>query len=75
MTPSRAAVSSSYSPKTRTATWTFPGETDGALPAGTFRVTINAATITDAAGRHLDGNKDGGGGGDYVWKKTLRSKG
>jgi hypothetical protein len=61
--------------KRRSATWTFPGLAGGRLPAGSYRVGIRASAIADAAGRHLDGNKDGVGGDDYAPAKAYKSRG
>lgn len=55
----------------KTALWTFSGEPDGQLPAGSWHVRLLAATVADAGGRQLDGNRDGIGGDDYVLKGVL----
>jgi hypothetical protein len=70
-----AALSMTYDPELHAATWTFPGLANGALPAGRYHITLRAAVIADAAGRALDGNKDGVGGDDFAWPKVLKSKG
>ena len=57
-----------------TATWTFPGLTGGALPAGIYRVSLKADLADPATGLHLDGNKDGLGGDDYVAAKAFHSR-
>ena len=48
-----------------TATFAFVGNT--VLPEGNYRVTLNAAGITDAAGNALDGDGNGTPGGNYVF--------
>ena len=68
-------LSMTYDPKRNVATWTFPALPNAVLPAGPYRVTLSAATIADAGGRHLDGNRDGLGGDDFVSAKVYKSKG
>jgi len=46
----------------RTATWTFIES----LPDGLYVATVKADKITDIAGNHLDGDKDGIAGGDFL---------
>ncbi|HEX4796007.1 MAG TPA: right-handed parallel beta-helix repeat-containing protein [Humisphaera sp.] len=57
------------------AVWTFPGEPDGVLPAGRWHVRVLAASVMDAGGRQLDGNRDEIGGDDFVLVKPLVVKG
>jgi hypothetical protein len=57
-----------------TAKWTFPGLTGGALPAGIYRVSLKADLADPATGLHLDGNKDGLGGDDYVAAKAFHTR-
>jgi len=66
-------MSVSYDAAHRAATWSFPGLPDGVLPAGRYRATLLSAGITDAAGRQLDGDRDGAAGGDYVLRSLLRA--
>ncbi len=70
-----ASLAMTYIASKGTAVWTFPGLTNGALPAGVYHVRLVAAKIADAAGRLLDGNRDGVGGDDFVSSKGYRSKG
>jgi hypothetical protein len=58
-----------------TALWTFTGEPLATLPAGRWHMRLLAASIADAGGRQLDGNRDGLGGDDYIAVKPLISKG
>jgi hypothetical protein len=74
-TVSPSLMSLSYNAAKKSATWSFPGVSGGALPAGTYRVRLLAAGISDAAGRHLDGNRNGIGGDDFVWGRVVRSRG
>jgi hypothetical protein len=71
--PSLSAVT--WDAAHNTATWTFPGLAGGTLSAGTFRVSIKADVTDPATGLHLDGNKDGLGGDDFVSAKAYRSRG
>jgi hypothetical protein len=64
-----------YDPASRSATWTFSALPGGALPAARYRASIVAADVMDAEGRHLDGNRDGLGGDDFLWARTIKSKG
>jgi hypothetical protein len=70
-----SAFAVAYDPASRSATWTFPSLSGAALPAGRYRVSVLAADVVDAEGRRLDGNRDGLEGDDFVWAKTVRSKG
>src|SRR5207249_5546 len=70
-----AAMAVAWDPAHNAATWTFPSLPGGVLPAGPYHVAVRASAIVDAAGRHLDGNKDGLGGDDYVSAKTYKSRG
>jgi hypothetical protein len=63
-----------YDPRHRVATWTFPGFPAQSLPAGEYQLTLRSSSISDATGLHLDGNKDGLGGDDFVLSKLLRIK-
>jgi hypothetical protein len=65
-----AKFAETYDPATFTATWTFPGYTQGALPAGTYRLAVSAKHIFDLEGQRLDGNADGQGGDDYTSPDT-----
>ncbi len=69
---SASVMSVSYNASKNSATWSFPGLAGGVLPAGEYQVRFLAAGISDAAGRHLDGGKDGIGGSDFVWGKVIR---
>lgn len=70
--PAPEAATVSWNPKSKTATWAFGGT--GFLPAGKYRVTLRAAEVVDAAGRHLDGDRDGAGGDDHATARPLRVK-
>jgi hypothetical protein len=70
-----SVFSLSYNTSNNSANWTFPGLAGGVLPAGSYHVTLLAAGIHDAAGRHLDGDKNGIGGDDFVWRRVIQSKG
>jgi hypothetical protein len=59
-----------YDPTTFTATWTFPGYAGGALPAGSYRVTVLAKHLHDYERTQLDGNADGQGGDDFTAPDT-----
>ncbi|HZL37530.1 MAG TPA: hypothetical protein VFC78_19585 [Tepidisphaeraceae bacterium] len=61
------AASYSWNAATLTATYTFVG----ALPDNSYRAQISAATTTNAAGVHLDGNGDGIPGDDYIFNFYL----
>lgn len=47
-----------YDSKTNTATWTFPGLSNGGLSDGNYRFTLNADGLSDTTGNALDGNTD-----------------
>ncbi len=54
-----ASMNLAYDARTDTAALTFPGFTDGAagvLPDGRYRMTVNAAGVTDGAGNALAAN-------------------
>ena len=61
-----------YNAARNTATWTFPGLSELALPKGTYQVSLGAAGITDATSSLLDGDRDGVAGGDYTLAKWFR---
>jgi hypothetical protein len=61
-----------YNRNTHTARWTFPGFEKGMLPKGQYTVALRA-DVADAAGQHLDGNRDGTGGDDFTARKTYHS--
>jgi len=63
---SPSLMSASYNASNNSATWSFPGLPGGVLPAGEYHARLLAATISDSAGRHLDG------GVDFVWDKVIR---
>jgi methionine-rich copper-binding protein CopC len=44
-----ASISVSWNAGTKTATFTFPGLTDGILPDGNYRATLTAAGVTDSS--------------------------
>jgi photosystem II stability/assembly factor-like uncharacterized protein len=50
------SMSLAYAARLDTATITFPGFAQGVLPDGRYRLTLNGAAITDAAGNPLAGN-------------------
>ena len=50
------SIAVSYNAATNTATFTFPGFTNGILPDGRYRATLLAAGVTDAAGNPLATN-------------------
>src|SRR5205085_3966334 len=66
-------VSVSYDAAHHAATWSFPGLPNGTLPPGRYRATLLSAGITDAAGRQLDGERDGAAGGAYVPRSLIRA--
>ena len=51
-----ANIAVSYNAATNTATFTFPGFTNGVLPDGRYRATLLAAGVTDPAGNPLAAN-------------------
>ena len=73
ISPSLMALN--YVAATKMPSGLSPGLRGGILPSGNYHFSLSAAAITDNAGRHLDGNKDGIGGDDFVWNKSFRSRG
>jgi hypothetical protein len=69
-----SAFAVTYDADTRSATWSFPALPGGALPEGKYAVSLRAAEVLNAANLPLDGNRDGIGGDDFVWGKTLKSR-
>jgi len=68
--PEQQAVS--YDAARNTATFTFPGLADAALPAGSkFHVVLAGSGVTDAVGQMLAGDKTGAAGVDYAPVKTF----
>jgi hypothetical protein len=61
-----SAVQFAYDPATLTAT--FTATAPGGFPAGTYTATLLAEGITDVAGQSLDGNANGRGGDDHVFR-------
>jgi subtilisin-like proprotein convertase family protein len=60
-----ASLHLDYDSSSRTAVWTFPGETQ--IPDGNYTARLKASQITLAdSGGMLDGNGDGIGGDDYT---------
>ena len=51
-----ANIAVSYNTATNTATFTFPGFSNGILPDGNYRATLLASGVTDPAGNPLPGN-------------------
>jgi photosystem II stability/assembly factor-like uncharacterized protein len=50
------SIGLAYDRRTDTATLTFPGFTQGVLPDGRYRATINGATVADGAGNPMAAN-------------------
>ncbi|MHB8520202.1 MAG: Ig-like domain-containing protein, partial [Limisphaerales bacterium] len=48
-----SALAETYNSTTNTATWTFPGLSNKALPEGNYLLEIRAATVTDVNGTPL----------------------
>jgi hypothetical protein len=69
-----ARLSVSYDPRSRTATWTFPGLEGGVLPEGRYALTLRAARVTTLLGQHLDGDLDRAGPDDFVLDRALVSR-
>ncbi|HEX8916519.1 MAG TPA: hypothetical protein VF796_29475, partial [Humisphaera sp.] len=65
-----ASLKLAYDATTRTAKWTFPSFVGGSLPDGRWRATVDDAGATDAAGRLLDGDRNGTAGGDFAVQAT-----
>ena len=64
-----SAAQVSYAAGTNTATWRFPAQSGRAmLPEGNYRATLVSMTVYDAAGRPLDGDRDGVGGDEYSFE-------
>ena len=51
-----ASIGFTYDRRTDTATLTFPGFSQGVLPDGRYRATINGATVMDGAGNPMAGS-------------------
>jgi hypothetical protein len=67
-------MSVSWNAAKRTATWSFPGEVGGVLPAGRWHLRISAATLVDSIGQPLDGNRNRTGGDDFVLRRVLERR-
>jgi hypothetical protein len=63
-----------YDRKRNVATWTFNGLIGQTLPSGTYAMKIRSSGVVNAAGIHLDGNRDGKAGDDFVSAKPLKSR-
>ncbi len=63
-----------YDRKRNVATWSFNGLIGQTLPSGTYSMKIRATGVATAGGIHLDGNRDGQAGDDFVSAKPLRSR-
>lgn len=50
-----------------TATWTFPGETGGALSAGQWTLQLDGSNLTDPLGQPLHGNR----GNNFVMRAAV----
>jgi hypothetical protein len=56
-----------YDAARNTATFTFPGLADGALPSGSkFHVVLAGSGVTDSVGQSLAGDRTGAAGIDYA---------
>jgi hypothetical protein len=63
-----------YDRKRNVATWTFNGLIGQTLPTGTYSMKIRSSGVANAAGIHLDGNRDGKAGDDFAPAKPLKSR-
>src|SRR5262249_38361046 len=59
-----SSIALNYASATNTATLTFPA---GVLPDGNYLVTVASASITDSAGKALDGDGNGIAGPDHTF--------
>jgi hypothetical protein len=57
-----------YDALSNTAKWTFPGFPDCSLPTGYYTGTISGTSVADPAGNLLDGDGDGIGGDDLIFR-------
>ncbi|HEY7119154.1 MAG TPA: S8 family serine peptidase [Tepidisphaeraceae bacterium] len=64
----QSTIKVDYFATTRTAIVTFPGFARGLLPDGNYTARIEANDVTAANGGMLDGNGDGTGGDDFVFR-------
>ncbi len=64
-----SVVSMKYNAKSHSAQWVLSD-----VAAGKYRVRLASAGVTDAAGHHLDGNRDGVEGDDFPSAKSPKLK-
>ena len=63
-----------YDRERNVATWSFDGLIGRTLPTGRYSMTIRSSGVATGAGIHLDGNRDGQSGDNYVARRALRSR-
>jgi hypothetical protein len=61
------SVTLQYDAETHTAKWTVDG-----LDRGRYQVKLSGASVADAQGQTLDGDRDGSAGGDFTTHRRLR---